>query len=67
MQLRFASFAVINLREDLHLRECARAERTMKKPASRLAGFLTSQIQISGIALLRLSLSELSRWTCRLE
>jgi len=31
MQLRFASFAVINLREDFHLQECARAGRT-KKP-----------------------------------
>jgi hypothetical protein len=28
MQLRFASFAVINLREDLHLQECARAGHT---------------------------------------
>ncbi|MEY4564943.1 MAG: hypothetical protein RLZZ618_4220, partial [Pseudomonadota bacterium] len=28
MQLRFASLAVINLREDLHLQECARAGRT---------------------------------------
>ena len=28
MQLRFASFAVINLREDFHLQECARAGRT---------------------------------------
>ena len=28
VQLRFASFAVINLREDLHLQECARAGRT---------------------------------------
>ena len=27
MQLRFASFAVINLRENLHLQECARAGR----------------------------------------
>ncbi|MFW2355792.1 hypothetical protein, partial [Hydrogenophaga sp.] len=34
MQLRFASFAVINLREDLHLRESARAGRTKKNPAS---------------------------------
>ena len=33
MQLRFASLAVINLRRDLHPRECARAGRTMKKPA----------------------------------
>ena len=31
MQLRFASFAVINLREDFHLQECARARRTKKK------------------------------------
>ena len=30
--LRFASFAVINLREDLHLQECAHAGRTRKKP-----------------------------------
>lgn len=30
-QLRFASFAVASLREDLHLQECARAGRT-KKP-----------------------------------
>jgi len=28
MQLRFASFAVINLRQDLHPQECARAGRT---------------------------------------
>jgi hypothetical protein len=28
MQLRFTSFAVINLRRDLHPRECARAGRT---------------------------------------
>ncbi len=30
MQLRFASFAVINLRRDFHLQECARAGRTRK-------------------------------------
>jgi len=30
MQLRFASFAVINLRWDLHPQECARAGRTRK-------------------------------------
>ncbi|SDJ43645.1 hypothetical protein SAMN04487867_1451, partial [Vreelandella titanicae] len=29
-QLRFASFAVASLREDLHLQECARAGRTKK-------------------------------------
>jgi hypothetical protein len=33
MQLRFASFAVINLRRDLHPQECARAGRTKKAPA----------------------------------
>jgi len=31
MQLRFASFAVINLRRDLHPQECARAGRTKGK------------------------------------
>ena len=31
MQLRFASFVVINLRRDLHPQECAHAGRTMKK------------------------------------
>ncbi len=35
MQLRFASFAVINLREDLHLQECARAGRTMQNATPR--------------------------------
>jgi hypothetical protein len=35
MQLRFASFAVINLRWDFHPQECARAGRTRKKPALR--------------------------------
>ena len=38
MQLRFASFAVINLREDLHLQECARAGRTIKKPPGSTPG-----------------------------
>jgi hypothetical protein len=38
VQLRFASFAVINLREDLHLQECARAGRT-KKSQPRRVGF----------------------------
>ena len=33
MQLRFASFAVVNLREDLHLQDCAHAGRTIKKAA----------------------------------
>ncbi len=36
MQLRFTSFAVINLRRDLHPRECTHAGRT-KKAATELA------------------------------
>jgi hypothetical protein len=40
MQLRFTSFAVINLREDFHLQECAHAGRTTKKPL-HLQGLLT--------------------------
>src|SRR5690606_26586150 len=41
MQLRFASFAVINLREDLHLQECAHAGRTQKtRRAFSCAGFV---------------------------
>jgi hypothetical protein len=31
--LRFASFAMINLRRDLHPQECAHAGRTKKKTA----------------------------------
>ena len=34
MQLRFASFAVINLRWDLHPQECAHAGRTRERPLS---------------------------------
>ena len=34
MQLRFASFAVINLRRDLHPQECAHAGRTKKSALS---------------------------------
>ena len=33
-QLRFTSFAMVSLREDLHLQECAHAGRTNKKGAS---------------------------------
>jgi hypothetical protein len=33
MQLRFASFVVINLRRDLHPQVCAHAGRTTKKGA----------------------------------
>ena len=38
MQLRFTSFAVINLRRDLHPQECAHAGR-IKKKAGTQAGF----------------------------
>ncbi len=40
MQLRFASFVVINLRRDLHPQVCAHAGRTMKKagPQTGLMG-----------------------------
>ena len=34
MQLRFASFAVANLREDFHLQDRAHAGRTTKNPQS---------------------------------
>ena len=42
MQLRFASLAVINSREDLHLQECAHAGRTSKKARSGCFGLLRS-------------------------
>ncbi|MGL4808103.1 MAG: hypothetical protein ACRC4O_05085, partial [Giesbergeria sp.] len=46
MQLRFASFAVINSREDLHLQECAHAGRTKGNPAiEKVAGFFFSASQ----------------------
>lgn len=38
MQLRFTSFVVINLREDLHLQECAHAGRTRKAPTDTSQG-----------------------------
>ncbi len=37
MQLRFASFAVVSLREDLHLQECAHAGRTKQRVRSNRA------------------------------
>ena len=37
MQLRFASFVVINLRRDLHPQVCAHAGRTIKKGNPRVA------------------------------
>ena len=39
MQLRFASFAVINLRRDLHPQECAHAGSTSEQ--TRRSGFLS--------------------------
>jgi hypothetical protein len=39
MQLRFASLVVINLREDLHLQECA-GPGAQKKPQPRTVGVL---------------------------
>ena len=45
MQLRFTSFAVINLREDFHLQECAHAGRTRKKPQN-MRLFLFHNLQV---------------------
>jgi len=45
MQLRFTSFAVINLRRDLHPQECARAGRTMKKGGPQPSGAVGSRLQ----------------------
>ena len=39
MQLRFASFAVIKLRRDLHPQECAHAGRTKKSPTENSWAF----------------------------
>jgi hypothetical protein len=44
MQLRFASFAVINLRRDLHPQECARAGRTKKKGLACEAFFVSEAV-----------------------
>ena len=41
-QLRFASFAVASLREDLHLQECARAGRTKKASRGGQTGYRLS-------------------------
>ena len=60
MQLRFASFAVINLREDLHLQECARAGRTKKIPLKLepqgylIGGATQSRTGLDGFAIPRL-------------
>ena len=47
-RLRFTSFAVASLREDLHLQECARAGRTKKarpRPGSQ-AGVSTGKLRV---------------------
>ena len=48
MQLRFASFAVINLRRDLHPQECAHAGRTK-----------TTKPRVCGVSFFKLLLSDL--------
>src|ERR1700748_907763 len=45
MQLRFASFVVINSRWDFHPQECAHAGRTRKTPGSFLPGVLLERRQ----------------------
>jgi hypothetical protein len=42
MQLRFTSFAVINLRRDLHPQECAHAGRTKQRRRFHRRRLLTS-------------------------
>ena len=46
MQLRFASFAVINLRRDLHPQECAHAGRTLKRNALQHRAFLLLNVHV---------------------
>src|SRR5512133_901017 len=45
MQLRFASFAVINLRRDFHPQECARAGRTRKRARGSLPAPVSFPLQ----------------------
>ena len=65
MQLRFASLAVINSREDLHLQECAHAGRTKKRAlkASALLYIATSSyradVSSANLALLYSLISSL--------
>jgi len=61
--LRFTSFAVINLRRDLHPQECAHAGRTIKKTAnktvdgfSRLKLFFEAVVAARPSRILELSL-----------
>jgi len=60
MQLRFASFAVINLRRDLHPQECAHAGRTQKNPNRIRVGILNT----GGGWLTRSKLAHFSSLTC---
>ena len=55
-QLRFASFAVASLREDLHLQECARAGRT-KKASTKLALAIKLRLLVRHVSSFRLLLS----------
>jgi len=47
MQLRFTSFAVINLRRDLYPQECAHAGRTKKNARSIDRAFLYNSLTMS--------------------
>ncbi len=48
MQLRFTSFAVINLRRDFHPQACAHAGRTNKNP-SAMAGVFVCMVRKEGL------------------
>ena len=58
-QLRFASFAVINLRRDFHPQECAHAGRTSKRdgaPSHLVSSLLTAIESSLGRSFFRLSI-----------
>ena len=61
-QLRFASFAVASLREDLHLQECARAGRT-KKASTKLALAIKLRLLVRHVSSFRLLLSSAFHFT----
>ena len=46
MQLRFASFAVANLREDFHLQDRAHAGRTKQRPQLMTGAFVCLSFKI---------------------
>lgn len=52
-QLRFTSFAVINLRRDLHPQECAHAGRTKQNRTLYTEGSALSKLQIDRLFSLR--------------